>query len=1046
MSVVFARILLIAAGIGAFAGWSLPTLAQSREELFERAKTSCISEFGSLPRSPDKREKIGECIRTKMKGTMRGISRATVSGINDLIEDGRLAEAEAAARASIARHSETLGPNTGPVGADYMILAKTYNRMARFKEAENAARYAFTILESTAGPGAPATNGSRINLGSALTSLARFREADAYLTRAIEAAGSNPQQSAMALYNLARLRTDEGRLADAEKLALRSQALVEKSYGPKSEEAVQLLHRLAFIAMVGGRYAESEGHFQRALAVGEAELRPQHWLLGMLLRDLGSLYANTGRLKEAEAVLQRAIANLNKSIGPQYRHTLVAVGRLADVYLKGGRAQEAEPILRQALAASEKTVGPNHGDNVKLLQSLGLALQRQERYAEAEPMFKRAIAIAESLTQGEGRDAGAAWGYLGSLYIDQHRNAEAKEALETGQSKSLAVLGQEHPTTMRMTAQLARLDLETGDLQGARDKLRGVVSTLLPRTQGSGRLGGERYSNDIEASFRRRVGVGLAIVAWRLDEERGTDRKRANDGLLGAQLVVDSTAASAIGQMATRFAAADDALGLLVREGQDLLQRWKALNEQLVAGTADSTVDPAVREEMRAELNGLAKDLEKVDRRLATEFPQYAELARPTAATIGDVQRLLQPDESLVTFLTGKNESFVFAIGQNELGWRRIPVGAEALREKVVRLRKGLDIDELQAGMKSGNVQLFDLKLAYELYEELLGPVDGLIAGRRNLLIVPSGVLTSVPFHLLVTEPPAAPIVDMKQVADYRDAAWIINRHAITVLPSVASLKALRLLAHAPTGEKPLVGFGDPVFGKDKKEGGSGSRRPLAYGAYWKGGKIDYSTLSESLAPLPETADELRAVAKTLGVPPDDIHLGQDATEASVKAANLSPYRIVYFATHGLIAGDVEGLAEPALALSTPANPGKADDGLLTASEVARLKLNADWVVLSACNTAAGNQTGAEAFSGLARSFFYAGARAILVSHWPVDSVAAVQLTTKAFDALRKDPRIGRAEALRQAMLSYMNDPSDPLSAYPAYWAPFAIVGEGGSG
>jgi hypothetical protein len=111
----------------------------------------------------------------------------------------------------------------------------------------------------------------------------------------------------------------------------------------------------------------------------------------------------------------------------------------------------------------------------------------------------------------------------------------------------------------------------------------------------------------------------------------------------------------------------------------------------------------------------------------------------------------------------------------------------------------------------------------------------------------------------------------------------------------------------------------------------------------------------------------------------------------------------------------------------------------------AQLELNADWVVLSACNTAAGDKPGAEALSGLARAFFYAGAHALLVSHWKVDSDAAAGLTTTTFDILRRDPKLGRAEALRRAMLDYMNGTADPLSPYPALWAPFVVVGEGGA-
>ena len=165
-----------------------------------------------------------------------------------------------------------------------------------------------------------------------------------------------------------------------------------------------------------------------------------------------------------------------------------------------------------------------------------------------------------------------------------------------------------------------------------------------------------------------------------------------------------------------------------------------------------------------------------------------------------------------------------------------------------------------------------------------------------------------------------------------------------------------------------------------------------------------------------------------------------------MKSLDLSLYRTVAFATHGLMAGDFSGIAEPALVLTPPDTGTEQDDGLLTASEVAQLTLNADWVILSACNTASADGTpGAEGLSGLARAFFYAGTRALLVSHWAVSSEAAVALTTGAMNELGQQPGIGRAEALRRSMLSVMNDPSRPYLAHPFFWAPFVVVGEGAS-
>jgi CHAT domain-containing protein len=399
--------------------------------------------------------------------------------------------------------------------------------------------------------------------------------------------------------------------------------------------------------------------------------------------------------------------------------------------------------------------------------------------------------------------------------------------------------------------------------------------------------------------------------------------------------------------------------------------------------------------------------------------------------TAKEIQSLLSADEAMVLFAVTVKESYVVAITRERFDWKPIPRGAETLSEKVAAFRRGLDIN--RASDASGKSGLFDLALAHELYATLLGPVEALVRDKRSLLVAPSGALTALPFHLLVTEQPAAAIPE--KFDGYREAAWLLKRQAVSVLPSVASLKALRAFARKDQSTKPMTGFGDPLF--DSAQQGSGDKRATAksasrsvttaaYTDFWQGAGVDRAKLAQSLPQLPDTADELNAVAKDLGVSASDIHLGSDASETTVKRAPLADYSIVYFATHGLVAGDVKGLAEPSLALSIPKQPSEFDDGLLTA-----------------CNTIAGDKPGAEALSGLARAFFYAGARALLVSHWAVDSEAAARLATSTFDRLKADPKIGRAEALRQAMLGYLSDTSSPRNAYPAFWGPFALIGEG---
>ena len=494
--------------------------------------------------------------------------------------------------------------------------------------------------------------------------------------------------------------------------------------------------------------------------------------------------------------------------------------------------------------------------------------------------------------------------------------------------------------------------------------------------------------------------------------------------------------------MAVRFAAGTGPLAELVRQRQDLGSRWYAVDEALIAALSavgEKRSDAAIKS-LREELASIQAQMREADAKLAKDFPNYTALAHPKPLSVSDTQGLLAPDEALISYLIGEKTSYVFAVTRDGFSWKELNIGADELDKAISSVRLGLDLDAIQQ-RKTTPVQVDAL---YDLYLKILKPIDDFVRSKPKLIVVPDGALTSLPFQMLVTEPPKS--------NSYREAVYLLRRHAITVSPAVGNLKVLRQVASFVPGGRPMTGFGDPLL-EPKEPGGSRGLRKVAapapalrgFASYFRGSKPDIQSLRQGLAPLPTTAVELKAVAAALGAAASDIKLGADATEPAVKSASLSDYRIVYFATHGLVSGEMNGLAEPALVLTLPDRPTDENDGLLTASEVAELKLNADWVVLSACNTAAGDKPGAEGLSGLARAFFYAGARALLVSHWKVDDEATARITVDIFTRLARDPSLSRAEALREAMLALIDDPSKPLEAFPAFWAPFVVVGEGGA-
>jgi len=578
-----------------------------------------------------------------------------------------------------------------------------------------------------------------------------------------------------------------------------------------------------------------------------------------------------------------------------------------------------------------------------------------------------------------------------------------------------------------------------------------------------------------------------------------------------AQWALSSEAAAALSHMSARQAKDDTTLAKLVRERQDLVGEWQR-RDQLRSAAVSQAPEKRNREAEAENLTRLAtidERIAEIDRRLEKDFPDYAALANPQPLSIEEVQKDLRNDEALVLFLDTPEErptpeeTFIWVVTKTKSRWVRVDLGTKALTERVQALRCGLDSEEWEGIEKPDRCARllnitskpsdkeplpFSFKFAYELYEGLFKPVEDLIKG-KNLLIVPSGPLTSLPFQVLVTEKPKIDVGN--NYKDYRDVAWLGREHALTVLPSVASLRALRRFARTSTANKAYVGYGDPILQGDgscrsstvedkcprievaakkeqrvarttgavaqRKVRGRGERRSASLNRVYRKGRGDAKALLaevRSLCPLPDTSYELTCVARSLGVPESEIRLKETATEADIKALSdsgrLATYRVVHFATHGLLAGDVEKMArrqgEPAIVLTPPDKPrDRDDDGLLTASEVTQLKLNADWVVLSACNTASGEKLGAEALSGLSRAFFYAGARALLVSHWPVYSDAAVRLITTSFAEISNDPTVGRAEALKRAMTALIDDPSQEDNAHPSVWAPFVIVGEGAS-
>jgi CHAT domain-containing protein/Flp pilus assembly protein TadD len=787
-----------------------------------------------------------------------------------------------------------------------------------------------------------------------------------------------------------------------------------KLVSPLTSEADELTSKAIALAQAG-KYAEAIPLAQQVLAIREKVLGPDHPDVATVLNGFGILYEEAGRFAEAESLYKRSLAIREKALGPDHPdHFLVAqsLNNLAELYERLGRYTEAEPLNQRALAIFEKTLGLDNFEVADSLNNLAALYDQQGRYAEAEQLFKRSLAIREKALGPDRPNVNIAQSLnnLAVLYVRQGRYTEAELLYKRSLVIYEQALGPDHFLVANVLNNLAGLYVTQLRFTDALPSVRRMISS----------------------GFRAQKSVALPVlmisrVTGQIPSDQGFD-----DSLKVIQRASQTSAAAALNNLKVRFSAGNDRLAQLVRKDQDLAAEAERLDKAIVEAVSKepSKRDNISEQRIRDRRDEVSKERGDLERVFVRDFPNYAALSKPEPLTTKEIQSLLDKDEALVV-IDLDEYSFVWVVTKDRADWKAILIPAAQASKTIETLRAALHPD---------SPKTFDRALAHQLYRQVLGPVEEIISQKTRLSFVLGGALTSLPPQVLLMSNPEG--------KDLASLDWLVRKYAITILPSVASLKVLRGGKAVAVAAKPMIGFGDPIFDRAAQTVGRPKVATLnqSLTSFYRGVTADMKALAEALPALPETADELRAVAKILGAKSEDIKLGEAASVATVKNQRLDNYRVVYFATHALVAGEVEKFAkvkaEPALVLSTPENPSENDDGLLRASDVAMLKLNADFVVLSACNTAAGDKPGAEGLSGLARAFFYAGAKSLVVSHWDVDSDATVTLMDGLFEALKVNPHLSHAEALRLSMLKMIGNSAKSDLAQPKFWAPFVVVGE----
>lgn len=844
---------------------------------------------------------------------------------------------------------------------------------------------------------------------------------------------------------------------------------VYNNYGQIFEAEVDL--GAAILREARGQFREAEDLYRQAELRKRAGIEPmikfapfppdrsqQYALADEIVLSQARMKAKQGRLAEAEVDARRALLARLQDGGKYNVITPTFIMGLADVLVEQGRYAEAEKLVRVCLEIN-RTVGASEDSlsTVKYLGYLGSVLILQNRNDEATAVYAELDRASAGWDPQQKRALDTDGNRIMSLYASGQIDGGIRAAQE---------LLKRHAVTfgdMHFETAAARGTLAIGYAKAGRDgDARREFAATIPVLMSASRENADDENTTMVAArsqrLQRTVETYFALLARQKDPaiDIATETFGLADAIRGRSVQQALAASSA------RAAARDPALADLVRSEQDLA---KQVNAQLgmlnnVLSLPSTERDDKGVHAIMATIAKLRQDRLKPQQEIATRFPAYAELVAPRPPTLDQIRAALREDEAMLSFYFGIEGSFVWAVPkQGPVAFAAIAATSGDIESKVRKLREAL---EPQATMVS-DIPAFDTALGHELYSLLLKPVEAGWKSSKNLIVATNGALGLLPLSLLPTEK-----VELKGDGDvlfagYRDVPWLARTHAVTLMPSAATLRTLRGLPPGKPDRGALVAFGDPLFSRRAAAEAEKAVQTADASAATRGvplrrrnaPKLDGVDSAElALLPqLPDTSDELKSIALALQADPSKVlYLGKDANEHKVKSLDLSGFKVMAFATHGLVPGELNGLNQPALALTAPDVAGVAGDGLLTMEEILALKLDADWVVLSACNTGAGAGAGAEAASGLGRAFFYAGTRALLVTNWSVHSQSARDLVTDLFKRQADDAKLTRGEALRQAMMAladgkgYANDSGkiEFTYAHPLFWAPYSIIGDGG--
>ncbi len=721
---------------------------------------------------------------------------------------------------------------------------------------------------------------------------------------------------------------------------------------------------------------------------------------GSALNNLGVIYKELGDYEKGVLYLTQAL-DIQRETNDRGGEAIV-LNNLGSCYLLGGDLAKAEELYLQSIVL-RRAVKDRRGEG-NVLNNLGQVYDRLDNNAKAIDFLQQALVIRRELGDKTGeavtlRNLGKSFRALGD---------KSKAAEYYTQSNNLAKQLGDRRVEAESAYGLALAERERGNLAKAIETVESGLA-LIEQTRN------ELVNLELRAVYFASVLQYYELYTDLLAERYEREKSEA-DVALALETSERARTRSLIELLREARVKIKQGVDVkLLEEAQDLQEKLNLQYRRRTAALAQK-VKPETLAKITNDINTLTGELEAAQVKIRRENPRYASLTQGATVSAKDIQNLLDDETVLLEYKLGNARSFLWVVSKNSIKIHTLP--ARSVIEKTAR--------EFYDAIVSRDKTKENLtaKLSEELGRMLLAPVAAQIEGKR-LAIVADGVLQFIPFAALTG-----------QKSKVQNSKLLVEENEIVVLPSASVLAELRLNSNnAKTPEKTIAIFADPIFEASDPRLSKTSGAITVKTDQLKQVSRDFN-FGETLPRLLSSREEARNISKF--APKNQVvsNVDFDASRENATSESLSNYRILHFATHGLL--DTARPELSGLVFSLYDKNGNEQDGFLSLNQIYNLNLNSDLVVLSACQTALGKDVKGEGLIGLTRGFMYAGAKRIVASLWKVDDAATAEFM-KRFYQNHLQKNLAPAAALRQTQNEMRQIPRF-RSAY--FWAGFSLQGD----